>query len=223
MKFHSIFIGFIALLLTSCGTANVRKDFSAESLEDSGLIIGSLTQKRSKRGHQGFSADISGLSIFYKNLDTGKTSVIKTDPWLLGSLSKGDFKNVEGRGTLFVIELEAGQYEISGWHAMQGAYTSVSSKNPKSFVFNVEAGDVIYIGELETRIIYGKNLLGIGVMAGAEQFVVDSESRDIQALEQKYPNIDTKQITKRLLVEAGEPASESIRKSTNYVPPPIVQ
>ena len=71
-------------------------------------------------------------------------------------MSKGDFKNIVGRGKLFVIELGPGKYAFDGWHATQGSYTSVTPTDPKKFTFEVKSGEVTYIGELEFNLIFGK-------------------------------------------------------------------
>lgn len=206
-----------------CGTANVKKEFSSQSLLETGLVIGSITQTRSKMGHQGFSASINGLSVYFYNLKSGKRSIIKSDPWMLGSMTSGDFKDIDGRGKLFVIELDPGDYAFQGWHATQGSYTSVTPKNPSRFIFNVKAGEVIYVGELNFSLIFGTNLFGIGVLAGAEQFINDSESRDMDVVTEKYPKIDTGKIVKRLLVETNNLSSDEIKKGTYTPPIPLEQ
>ncbi len=207
-----IFVILIALTLTACGTVNVKKDFSSNSLVNTGIVIGSITQKRSSSGHQGFSSGVSALSVSYINLGTGKRSTIQTDPWMLGSMSKGDFKNIVGRGKLFVIELGPGKYAFDGWHATQGSYTSVTPTDPKKFTFEVKSGEVTYIGELEFNLIFGKNIFGIGVLAGAEQTIADSYDRDIKVASEKYPNIDTNKIIKRIMVDASSSSGNSLDK-----------
>lgn len=213
-----LFTVLLTFLLTACGTANIKRDFSSDSLVNTSVVIGSITQKRSSEGHQGFSAEVSALSASYINIDTGKISRIETDPWMLGSMSKGDFENISGRGILFVIELDPGKYAFKGWHATQGSYTSVTPTNPKEFSFEVKPGKIIYIGDLEFSLIFGKNIFGIGVLAGADQSIVDSYHRDIKVMAEKYPGIDVDRITKSLMVDTSEITKESISKENQYIP-----
>lgn len=214
-----IIIVFLSLSLGACGTANVKKDFSVDSLVNTSVVVGSITQKRSLEGHQGFSSAISALSVIYTNKETGESARIDSDPWSLGSLSKGDFKHIPGRGRLFAIELSPGSYAFKGWSAMQGSYTTVTPTQPQEFVFNVEPGKVIYIGELEFQLIFGKNIFGVGILVDATQSVVDSYDRDIKVLSEKYPQIDINQISKQLMTDTAELSGGGVNREAQTIPP----
>ena len=210
---------FLALSLAACGTANVKKDFSVDSLVNTSVVVGSITQKRSFEGYQGFSSAISALSVFYINKATGERAYTESDPWSLGSLSKGDFQSIPGRGRLFAVELPPGSYAFEEWSVKQGTYTTVTPTQPKEFVFDVEPGKVIYIGELEFQLIFDKNIFGVGILADVKQSTIDSYDRDIKVLSEKYPQIDINKISKQLMVDTSESNEGGVNREAHTIPP----
>ena len=180
------FVVISLLFLAGCGTTNVRNDYALSQQSQKGLVIGSLTQSKSSNGHHGFSAAISAINLVYRNTETDETGQIGIDSALLGPLYSGDFSNAKGE--LFAIELPPGDYAFEKWHALQGSYTSVYSNLPYPIKFSVYKSRAVYIGNLNLEIIFGRNIIGIGIVSGGLVTVNDSRARDIPLLQTRYPN-----------------------------------
>ncbi len=211
-----VLVLFLAITLSACGTPNVRKDYALGETTGKGLVVGSLTRSKSNLGFQGFSAAVSGIGIHYRHIGTGKRGRIEIDSALLGPLYSGDFANAKGE--LFVVELSPGSYVFEKWSALQGSYTSVTGEMPAPIEFRVLANKAVYLGNLNLEIVYGRNLFGIGIVAGGKIVAKDARSRDIVLLKKKYPNIAAEEVVYEIAESASDAAGKASRETPLYVP-----
>ena len=212
-----VFVVISLLFLAGCGTTNVRNDYALSQQSQKGLVIGSLTQSKSSKGHQGFSSAISGISLVYRNTETEETGRIGIDSTLPGPLYSGDFSNAKGE--LIAVELPPGDYVFEKWHALQGSYTNVYSNIPYPIKFSVYRNRAVYIGNLNLEIIFGRNIIGIGIVAGGLVTVNDSRERDIRVLLTRYPNIEPNDIVYELAKSKRESPGNASRE-TPFIPVP---
>lgn len=201
---------------------NVRDDFSQDQLVGNGMIIGSVTQSQSEdKGHQGGTASISGFTVYFENIETEQVSYFKSDPWLLGGMTKGEFKELDrGRGKVFAIQLPPGKYKYDWWHATQGAYTQLNPVNPKVFEFEVIEGQATYIGNLDFELVFGQNVFGMGILVEAIQSVQDQYERDMVKVVKKFPLLDPMAIEKAIAVEvkSDEVQEQQVNKESQPIP-----
>lgn len=186
----------LTLALTACATKSVEKDFSLTPGSDKGLIIGSVTAETTP------SAYISETRFFYQK----KTATpvpgfenpfiyVETGPGY--SVRGGDFEYFNG--TVFAIELPAGEYIFNDWRLINGEALEVIPINPRPVSFTVHGGRATYIGNLHMTFKEGKNLFDQPIITDGSPSIDDQSIRDIPLLLERYPNISRKSIDVRII------------------------
>ncbi len=100
--------------------------------------------------------------------------------------------NLSQSGQLLAVPLKAGSYEITHWtlYVPNGiGYRYINSKNLISHRFNINSGEVLYLGNLHLSAIYGQNIIGISIETGAKFKIKDKSKRDYLLAKEKYPQL----------------------------------
>jgi hypothetical protein len=103
-----------------------------------------------------------------------------------------DFKTDESCGSLFVIRLPAGDYELYDFTAVQDTFGGTfihSPRTPFSIPFKVVDGKISYFGEIKMNRIHGQKFLGIAGPESVQFEVSDQEKRDLDIFKDKYPDV----------------------------------
>jgi hypothetical protein len=107
-----------------------------------------------------------------------------------------DFKNRYGQ--VLTLSLEPGTHSIDRWTLE----TQISMRKPKELpdplVFQVKAGEVLYIGNLHLRFRLEAGLFGAPAIRAAVPVIQDNAAEDIEVAEKKSPSLQHR-ITKQLL------------------------
>jgi hypothetical protein len=165
------FILSAAVLLASCATFNVSKDYSLADKTGSGLVVLSLTHT------------LGGVTVEYRPVGGQK----------MGAFMTGNMQDPldwdKPRGRLVVMELPAGTYELYQWRSGRGAYVTYTSKT-FYIPFTVVQGKATYIGSFfidadEATQKYRMEL-------------TDRSDRDIPLLLEKYKNIKESDVNKKI-------------------------
>lgn len=103
-----------------------------------------------------------------------------------------DFSSDEGHGSLVVMKLPAGTYEIYDFSLTQdtiGGSIMISADSRFSIPFTVHPGAVSYFGELKIERIRSARFLGIPGADRARFEITDQSERDIALFRQFYPSV----------------------------------
>lgn len=184
IRFQIFFILALAAITTGCGTTSmsVSKNFMFKSNDSHGLVIIS-TKWISPLDSQFMPAmrriPISNADDFFGHVLNVKNMLITPD-----------FTNPPGY--FYITKLEAGTYAISSANTMKD-----------SIRFIVNAGEIVYAGELEFRHVIGcKHISRPGCEPDVESYVVSSVNnrwdRDKDLTRERLKNYSTDLVTVRL-------------------------
>lgn len=115
-----------------------------------------------------------------------------------------DYKDDGSYGSLFVMTLPAGNYEIYDFAMIQqvfGGSITHSPSRPFSVPFSVIEGKMCYLGELKMDRLEAKKFLGLPGSDNVRFELSDQSKRDIALLKNKYPEV-------QLPIEIVKPACE---------------
>jgi hypothetical protein len=105
-----------------------------------------------------------------------------------------DFSDGKTHATIFAIKLPEGWYEIYNFRLLQpgvyGSSTTWSARGNFSFLFQIEVGKATYVGEYLSRVVTGRNFLGISTTGGAYFEVDDKRERDLAFAQKKWPDFN---------------------------------
>lgn len=182
----------LTLALTGCATTgNVDPKYDPSAHTKTGLLIFSVTHDKDNNTLGRGGANVY-LNIHFRNIDTGDTipRAVSND---LGTLiPTTPFDNVWG--TLYVREFAAGRYELSTWSLHQNTGVGINSFTPKQqpspITFEVRPGSVTYIGNVHGNLLWGKNIFGIDLVAGAIPQVKNEAERDVSMVLKDYPQLN---------------------------------
>jgi hypothetical protein len=172
-----------ALVINACGTKAVStnpESFSETSA--TGLAFGTIT----------FEGDVP-LNDIYRFFYEGQTADKKFNKRNSGkitingrtdgkSIFNGDFN--DKKTYLFVIEAQPGSYAFTKYNYLDhvGPQGMVSDSKPFAIPFDIKAGKMTYMGEL--------NYIDKAVKGEPRIFVADYFTRDLPWFKQKYPKTD---------------------------------
>jgi hypothetical protein len=179
----------ISLLLAGCGPSNVRTDYHLDQHPGDGVVVLSVTHD--------LDAGRAATAKFY--LD-GTSSLLDPNTKVLSSLNEvmgvktgSDYEDAYGQ--IYVIPLAAGSHRITSWQITNVHGAGRLPDGPLApLVFNVVAGQVTYIGNLNARLNAGRNFLGVHVVNDAAVEVRDRRVTDIPLLEGRYPQLKGKAV-----------------------------
>lgn len=165
----------LPLLLDACSGTMVDRDVAPAQLGDKAVVVLSVSHDDGA----GSAAD----AIFYMdNNRLTERAVLKS----VHTTSKSEFK---GRyGHLFVLEVSPGHHTIDGWQVVSGGLRISAAHKLSPLEFDVENGDVIYLGDLHAELVLGhRTLFGHRVAADARVLVIDRSDEDIPLAEAQAP------------------------------------
>lgn len=111
-----------------------------------------------------------------------------------------DIPNVLGK--LAVLQLPAGDYDVSDWYVVQrdGIVSNTYKPNQTfSMPFHVEAGKAIYLGDIAFKFLEGGNVFGVTALSGIELKVLDAFDRDVPLFKTLYPSLAEMPVEKKLV------------------------
>lgn len=178
----------LGLLLGGCSTNPALKDamLGEQSVvpDGKGAIMASVTKSdgedawffyRMKGASEGLRLDAIGYSML--------------DDFGLGP---DDYPEDPKDGRLLLLKAEPGVYELYDWKlyvTSGGGYSYFSPKEFKPLRFTVEEGKITYLGNLHLEALYGRNIVGMRVIAGAEAKNLDEREVDMLLLKSKHPKV----------------------------------
>lgn len=185
MKFLTASILVLTLLITGCATSNVKTTIKPQDLQtrNAALLVMSLSQPEE-------SARYGAVTIYFqpKGKDSiGRSWVETYDPNSVLPKPKSDFPNEYS--LLKVIEVPAGEVQITGWafSMYQARYESTDASPP--YTISVKAGDIVYLGNFTIEPHYGDGILGNTQVQGAMPYIKEQSQRDLALFKQRYPQL----------------------------------
>jgi hypothetical protein len=185
----------LALLLglQACAQSAAEKpEFSFSPGRGTGVIVGSVTE--SYQASYGTT-----LTIEFEQVGgTRKGSIFTTS--VLMTATDNDFKQVSGlRGTVYAVELPAGEYKMTGWEFKWGTVT-VEPAQQRPIAFTVLPNEVAYLGNVHATLSESRvPIIGAPRIDAAAIGIRDEGERDAAVVRRKYPTLSSVQIRPRLL------------------------
>lgn len=200
-KFYYKLITLLLILplFTSCvKQANVIKNNQSINANN-GVLLVSITKDQEESNY--FLKKKSSAWFYYKKI--GDKDDIRLDSHEFSLLAQHDDFSTDSSqsGQLLAVSLEAGTYEITRWTLYvtnNMGYKYISPENPIPHKFNINAGEILYIGNLHLSTLYGKNAFGISIEAGTKPNVQDKNERDYILAKEKYPQLSTMPFKKEI-------------------------
>ena len=189
------------LLLGGCATTGnynhkYTSQYSEETLQhvESGVIVGSIARDPNTHRY-----DVQ--SFYFENQETKEKYRLELSPADGGIDTRNKlkrfnhFSTVEGAGDVFNFTLPVGKYHFYNFYLKQGP-KSWTAKDDYSVPFEVNAGEVKYIGQIKQIPLFGGKFLGINVRdyAGSLWLISDEVDRDKAVLKQQYPDVNLKNL-----------------------------
>jgi hypothetical protein len=177
----------IFLAITSCSVAPVSvKDerLIMQRGADVGFLVGSIG--RVAKGSNKSIASKNQLRI--RNLDTGANFEL-THSGDFMYISPVDIEEGNIKASLFRVPLPPGDYEIyKAYFFFSSGYVVESYQNAEnfSFLFKMEVGKEVYIGESIASSITEKSLFGLPVVVGYRFDISDRQQRDFELLKARF-------------------------------------
>lgn len=186
--FKKIFTLLTVIILSGCSANNVKPTISLNELVQTkkAVVVFSITQPLATEGY--------GHSLF-RFSPTGKTnSIHATSHDLLNPLKSPPPSQFEDRyGRLATITLDPGEYQVDWMFTTEQGHFSLRGL-PARNVIKVNAGEVIYVGELFVDLRFGESFFNISVVNRAAGFLNDKSDRDIPLFEKTYPQLGKPEI-----------------------------
>lgn len=182
-----------ALMLACTTTGNIEPAAVAARDPGKALLVLSVTHDWGPPSPL-FGAALGGGVRFHvelrgAGLEGGRTSLPSlTDT---GMSMQTPFDKIWGR--LYVRELAPGDYEFVSWRLEQNTGVGWRSFTPKApppaLPVTLRAGTVTYIGNVHAETVWGRNLLGMPLLAGGQPELRNEAERDLALLYKDYPQL----------------------------------
>lgn len=176
----------ILLIFSGCASEIALINPNTEAEKSNGILLTSITSDDS---HQLFDA-----WFFYR--PKGTKEEIRLDAFEgAGLLMKpSDFSRNENRsGRLIATSLKPGEYELFNWTLYVnrlGGYGYISPRNPPPpQTFNIQPGEITYLGNLHVSTIMKDGPFGFPMIFGGNPNFSDQSEKDFEILRKKFPNI----------------------------------
>lgn len=201
-----------SVYLSGCATVDkgyIDKNFIPEPKAGKAIFFGSVTQSRNVLG--GTNAR------FFINAVGKQSGSYVVRPKSLHNLLIGygdfvsEFSDVDGN--IFAFEVPAGEYQLHYWNVDTGNTLIYPKAAPQPLMFEVNEGEVVYIGNVHMNYATGKNIIGLNITVDAIPEVKDNHRRDIERFLYKYKNFDESKIVSKVL-PSGLWGSRIINKSS---------
>jgi hypothetical protein len=189
MKTQRMFLFFLILSLAitqGCSSLiKIERDFTYDH-EKKGLVFGSVTQTG---GHTAW--------VYIRK--AGSEDEIQLS--CSGSNAIYEIQDDPKYGSLFVLDLEPGKYEIVRWMLYEfiggiNVYSYYAPVAVKPIEFEVRLHEAVYLANFHVVATKGKALFFIPVVLTAEGQIHDEYERDVKLFHQKYPQLEHLNIRK---------------------------
>ena len=199
-------------LLLGCAGPQVAKDATPESTKDRGVVVVSVTHdaETGRRARALFTLDRQA-----KQFDT---RLLRSVEEVMGIPKGSDFDDERGR--VYVLDVEPGVHSVDSWQSAGDTVRIVPRSAPPPLRFEVKAGEVIYIGNLNLNHTTGRNVFGMSVIAGALPEVRDRRDLDLAIAERKVPAIKGRVQVK--LLPLGPWSDGAVERRIESVPPALM-
>ena len=197
--FNSLFLLFIIVMLQACASvSSIGTDFTFDKKKNNGLVIGSFTQDPKT----GFGQVNSHLYFSSVTDSSQKYHIQARQEHIPGLMKSSDFADAEG--SLFVLELPAGEYQLNNWMISIGIAATITPKiSPPPYKFKVNQHEITYIGNIHMHHILGKNVFGMTVTGGAIPGITNESHRDLSLFRQRYSKLHNLEISKESIKEGA--------------------
>lgn len=199
-------------LLLGCAGPQVAKDATPESTKDRGIVVVSVTHD-AETGRRA-----SAQFVIDKASGQFETRLLRSVEQVMGIPKGSDFD--EERGRVYVMDVEPGVHSVDSWQSAGDSVRIAPRNAPAPLRFEVKAGEVVYIGNLNLNHTTGRNLFGMSVVAGALPEVRDRSELDLAIAERKAPAIKGR-VQVRLL-PLGPWSDGAVDRQVQAVPPAML-
>lgn len=202
---------FAVVVLAGCAGPQVSTETTPEAIQGLGVVVVSVTHdaETGRKGRAGFVID-RGVKAY-------EPRILRSIEEVLGVPRGSDFEDVHGR--VYVLDMKPGIHKVSSWFAQSGMSRIAPRQDPAPLTFEVKAGEVVYIGNLNLNHQLGRSPLGFSVVGGAQPEVRDRSEIDVPIAEEKVPSIKGRVLVRLLPVGAWSLDSADDVKRTNDLPP----
>lgn len=199
-------------LLLGCAGPQVAKEATPESIKDRGVVVVSVTHdaETGRRARAVFVIDQQAKMV--------ETRVLRSVEEVMGIPKGSDFD--EERGRVYVLDVEPGVHSVDSWQSAGDSVRIAPRNAPPPLRFEVKAGEVVYIGNLNLNHTTGRNVFGMSVIAGALPEVRDRRGLDLAIAERKVPSIKGR-VQVRLL-PLGAWSEGAVERQVEAVPPAML-
>lgn len=212
-----LFLGLSMMSLTACVTideADYDKPLGSEIIPsvNKGLLVASITRQISDLSQHGAIAFFfvrdkkTGVEFEMSSKSMVSTQQKKPTHSIRAYKSATEPLNAEASislaseitntkdqaGRVLAFELEPGMYEISKWKVVTSGgidFAHFDSEHRPPIAFEVKSGEVSYLCNCHIDVDMGENIFGLAVEDGAEAAIYDKMQRDMQYVDEKYPNL----------------------------------
>lgn len=185
-------VAILVLVLAACAveTAKVKDErLVVQAGGEAGFLVGSIGRTAKGKG----TSNASKNELRIRNIETGASMEISHAGGSLLSggllISPTDIEEGNLKASLFRVPLPPGQYEIYKAYFYFNNGTLVESyENSEnfSFIFKIESGKEVYLGEAIASSITGKNLFGLPLTVGYRFDFNDRSQRDFALLQARF-------------------------------------
>jgi hypothetical protein len=202
-----------AFLLTACAGNPVKGSVTSNEISEMAVIVFSVSHD--------IQAKNGAKAIFYlDNENTTERVVLKSVQDTLSIPTESDFST--RRGHLYVLQVTLGHHQFDAWQVSSAGARIFPKTLAAPLEFEANKGDVIYLGNLHTKLLLGHGMLFGGRAASdAIPLIQDMSEEDIPLAESRTPAIKGK-IRRSLLPIGPWVTTEETVKRTDPIPIPIV-
>jgi len=180
-NFFALLYGAVLLLLQACAGTPLSATTSEADFKTKAVVILSVS-------HDQGAAD-GAEAIFYMDIDRFPGSVVvRSMKTTLSIPQASDFS--DRRGHVYALELEPGHHTIDGWQVASAGARIYPRVRAPALKFDVQAGQVLYLGNLHAQLTLGHQMLfGNRAAYGAVPVVQDKSTQDIAIAEKLTPTL----------------------------------
>ena len=176
-----VLIVFLILIISGCATGNrIPLDYSGV---DTGYAIISI-------GHTK-ETQYSSYKFLFRTVDKKAENMVGYWAPFFLKKHKGDFENDRSIGTVELLRLPPGEYEIYNFDIFMNLgliQTNYKAKTDFSIPFIVKPNEATYIGEYIADNL-GHNFIDASI-GGAYFIISDKKARDVEIVNNNNPNIE---------------------------------
>lgn len=200
--------------LAGCAATSVDKAYVPSADKQEGVIVVSVT-------HEGARSSAAKAIVYLNGGITGKNgqtlfSQVEAVP-MIPKPKPSDFRST--MGYLYALPLPAGSHEFTNWQITGGTGARYFPKSAPPLKFELKAGEVLYLGNLNGNMATGKNVFGMRIVAGGYVEVKDQFDRDMEAMDRLFPQLKGRVVKALLPVGPWIEASGELNQVIDPPPP----